>query len=199
MKYTVSSLCLYTLTKCTYSTSRKLLVDSGFLSAVPNVLTIVAGLLNVKWSKSVAQLLRMCEKMQKFLPHLPEVICISKEVTLDRSSVAHVTTRFLISCIFFNFCLVRNIAPSSLKSSGLLWFPHKITYIGICRSRDRDFVNFELLNKLTFKLQRTANEHAAKRWIYRGPHQQKIHWVDTLNSAKLIILGEICLSELIFT
>ena len=185
---------LTTLTKCTYSTSRKLLVDSGFLSAVPNVLTIVAGLLNVKWSKRVAQLLRMCEKMQKFLPHFPEVICISKEVSLDRSSVADVTTRFLISCIFFNFCLVRNIAPSSLKS-----IPPKITYIGICRPRDRDFVNFELLNKLTFKLQRTANEYAAKRWIYGGPDQQKIRWVDTPNSAKLIILGEICLSKLIFT
>ena len=194
MKYTVSRLCLSTLTKCTYSTSRKLLVDSGFLSAVPNVLTIVAGLLDVKWSKSVAQLLRMCEKMQKFRPHFPEEICISKEVTLDRRSVAHVTTRFLISCIFFNFCLVRNIAPSSP-----LWFPLKITYIGICRPRDRDFVNFELLNKLTFKLQRTANEYAAKRWIYRGPDQQKIRWVETLNSAKLIILGEICLSKLIFT
>lgn len=77
--------------------------------------------------------------------------------------------------------------------------PPKITYIGICRPRDRDLVNFELLNKLTFKLQRNANEYAAKRWIYRGPHQQKIRRVDTLNSAKLIILGEICLSKLIFT
>ena len=159
----------------------------------------LTGLLNVKWLKSVAQLLRMCEKMQKFLSHFREVICIPKEVCLGRRSVAHVTTRFLISCIFFNFCLVRNIEPSSLKSSGLLWFPPKITYIGICRQRDRDFVNFELLNKLTFKLQRTANEYAAKRWIYRGPDQQKIRWVDTLNSAKLIILGEICLSKLIFT
>lgn len=154
-KNTVSWLWLTSLTKCTYSTSRKRLVDSSPLSAVSVVLTIVAKnnwlafLTSSSWSKRVAQLGRRCEKLQKFLPSFPEVICISKEVSLDQRSVADVTTRFLNSCIFFNFCLVWKIAPSRIKSSGPLWFPPRITYIGIWRPNDCDFFASELLNKVS--------------------------------------------------